>query len=72
MYSLSSIIPQTSTLKDQDKKKRKRNNESSSGMGGKLDVQCKGYWFDHGVKGMLYLYKFSESDQGLFIVSMME
>lgn len=39
---------------------------------GKLDVQCKAYWFDHGVIGMLYLYTFTESDQGLFIVSMMK
>lgn len=69
MYSSSSIKPQTSTLKDEDKKIR--NNESSSGIG-KLDVQCEGYWFDHGVKGMLYLYSFTESGQGLFIVNVVE
>lgn len=39
---------------------------------GKLDVQCEGYWFDHGVKGMLYLYSFTESGQGLFIVNVVE
>lgn len=39
---------------------------------GKIGCAMQGYWFDHGVKGMLYLYKFSESDQGLFIVSMMK